>query len=69
MGKDFTDKYAGGVDQQNVLNQTKIIRKNGENSSYLNSLIANESNIKHTHEKEIGQFVSKKNPYKSLKII
>ena len=50
MGKDFTDKLAGGVFQQNVLNQIKSIRKNDGNSSYPNSLIANERNIKHTCE-------------------
>ena len=57
MGKDFSDKYASGVVQQNVLNQISSIQKKANNSSYPNNTLSNETNVKENRDKEIGLFV------------
>ena len=51
MGKDFTDKYASGVVQQNVLNQVSSIQKKADNSSYPKSMLSCETNVKQSRDK------------------
>ena len=57
MGKDFSDKYASGDVQQNVLNQISSIQKKADNSSYPNSMLSDETNVEENRDKEVGLFV------------
>ena len=57
MGKEFGEKYASGVVQQNVLNQNSSIQKKANDSSHPNSTLSNETNVKENRDKEIGLFV------------
>ena len=57
MDKDYSDKYASGVVQQNVLNQISSIQKTADNPSYPKSMLCVETNIKQNRDKEVGIFV------------
>ena len=57
MDKDYSDKYASGVVEHNVLNQISSIQKTANNPSYPKSMLCLDTNIKQNRDKEVGLFI------------